>query len=57
MICSRIRLLDENTHLVIAFTGGNGTADMLRLAAQAGLRVVMAEEMGEPAGNNRATSP
>jgi hypothetical protein len=43
-------LLDAKPDLVVAFPGGKGTAHMVGIATKAGLRVVMAEEMGEPAG-------
>ena len=35
------QMLDEKPGLVIAFPGGNGTADMVKKAKQAGLEVVM----------------
>lgn len=35
------QMLDEKPELVIAFPGGQGTADMVRKAKQTGLEVVM----------------
>lgn len=38
------KMLEEKPQLVVAFPGGKGTADMVRKAKQAGLKVVMVEE-------------
>jgi len=43
------QMLDEQPELVIAFPGGKGTADMVRKAKQAGLKVMMVSKEGTAA--------
>lgn len=54
MIRNRVMLREGKPDLVVAFPGGNGTADMTRIAQKAGIQVMIVKEEGN--GNTQSTS-
>ncbi|WP_218916547.1 SLOG family protein [Rubinisphaera brasiliensis] len=42
---SNRRMLDESPDLLVAFPGGRGTADMVKAAKKAGVKIVLAAEI------------